>query len=68
VWQLEVSEMALLKYFSVKNPPAALPIKVSSLSVNELQVANSRFYKIIEQISILTHFLQTAVLFTIATA
>ena len=34
-------EMTLLKYLSVKNPPAALPTKVSSLSVNELQAANS---------------------------
>jgi len=29
MWQPEVCEMALLKYFSVKNPPAALPTKVS---------------------------------------
>ena len=44
--------MALLKYFSVKNPPAALPTKVSSLSVNELQAANSSVQKIIERRSV----------------
>ena len=31
-WQPVVDEMALLKYFSVKNPPAALPTKVSFVS------------------------------------
>ena len=43
---------ALLKYFLVKNPPAALPTKVPSLSVIELQAANSSVQKTIEQKSI----------------
>ena len=51
-WQPVVDEMALLKYFSVKNPPAPLPTKVPSLSVSEFQAANSSVQKIIEQKSI----------------
>ena len=45
-WQ---PEMALLKYFSVKNKPAALPSKVSFLSIDELQAVNSSVQKIIKE-------------------
>ena len=41
--------MELLKYFSVKNKPAALPSKVSLLSIDELEAVTSRIQKIIEE-------------------
>ena len=44
--------MVLFKYFLMKNQPAALPTKFSSLSINELQAANSSIQIIIKQKSV----------------
>ena len=57
MWQ---AEMALFKYFSVKNPPTtkaslaknpftSLPTEVASLSAHELQAANTGVQKVIDQ-------------------